>query len=349
MTNTTGLQISRRTFVALGAGAIMSPALSRGAAAQTPPAQLTIGVLRAPTSGIIAVSDQKGWFKDAGLALSTELFAAAAGPKIIQALGSGSVGLSFVNSTAALLALAGGAVPLRMISIPTDPSRLFALLSTSAIESVPKLAGKRVAVTAGTALHYFLARVLAKHDMSLKDIEFVNLPAAEGQAAFVAGRVDALVPSVTGRFFVMSTKNDARELFTHADFERGQGPTTPFVNYDLFVTTESALQANRDGLRRFLSVYHDKGVDYLLSPATKNEATAAITEYVNNEQKSPTDTAIMNRLLGESTFYRSKEAKQVISSPAFVESLEYQLKFFRDIGQIKNTPAVREAVVDDLL
>lgn len=349
MTRDTRGRISRRSFVALGAGALLTPALSPYAPAQAQPSQLTMGVLRAPTSGIIAVSEQKGWFKEAGLNLSTELFAAAAGPKIIQALGSGSIGLSFVNSTAALLALAGGAVPLRMISIPTDPSRLFALLGTPAVESVPKLAGKRVAVTAGTALHYFLARVLAKHDMTLKDIEFTNLPAAEGQAAFVAGRVDALVPSVTGRFFVMSTKPDARELFTHADFERGAGPTTPFVNYDLFVTTESALQANREGFRRFLSVYHDKGVNYLLSPSTKREATAAINDYVNNEQKSPTDAAIMNRLLGESTFYRAKEAKEVIGSPAFLESLQYQLKFFHDIGQIKNTPAIKNAVVADLL
>ena len=59
---------------------------------------------------IMAISDQKGWFKDGGIDLKTELFTAAAGPKIIQALGSGSIALSFVNSTAALLALSSGAM-----------------------------------------------------------------------------------------------------------------------------------------------------------------------------------------------------------------------------------------------
>ena len=98
------------------------------------------------------------------------------------------------------------------------------MLSAPGIDSVQKLAGKKVAATSGTALHYFLARVLAKNDMTFKDIELVNLPAADGQAAFVAGRVDAIVPSVNGRYYIMSTKKDTRELFTHADFAKPPGP-----------------------------------------------------------------------------------------------------------------------------
>ena len=60
--------------------------------------------------------------------------------------------------------------------------------------------------------------------MTLKDIEFVNLPAADGQAAFVAGRVDAIVPSVNGRYYIMNAKKDTRELFTHDDFAKAPGP-----------------------------------------------------------------------------------------------------------------------------
>ena len=102
--------------------------------------------------------------------------------------------------------MAGGAIPLRFISIPTDPSRFSPAAAQPEIDSVPKLAGKKVARTAGTALHYFLARMLAKYGMTLKDIEFVNLPAADGQAAFVAGRVDAIVPSVNGRYYIMTPR-----------------------------------------------------------------------------------------------------------------------------------------------
>src|SRR5205085_11925111 len=121
------------------------------------------------------------------------------------------------------------------VSIPTDPSRNFCVLSTTDIDSVHKLAGKKVSAAQGTALHYFLARTLAKHGMSMKDIEFVNLAVADGQAAFVAGRVDALVPSVNGRYYILKAKPDVRELFGYDDWAKVPSPQG-FVNYDLFVT-----------------------------------------------------------------------------------------------------------------
>lgn len=339
----------RRAILAAGAAAAAATAgFGRAAFAQgTTP--LSIGLLRAPAAGIIDLTEKNGWFKEAGVALDEVLFAAAAGPKIVQALGGGAIGLSFVNSTAALLGLAGGAIPLRFISIPTDPSRLFALLAQPGIGSVQQLAGKRVAATQGTALHYYLARVLVKNGMTLKDIELVNLPAADGQAAFVAGRVDAIVPSVNGRFYIMSTKKDTRELFTYSDFARPPGAPQTFQNYDLFVTTEDVIQSRRPALKAFLAAYHDKGVRYLLEPKTRETALRSITDYVNSEQKNPTDPTIMGLILGNSGFYDARTAKQIMTLPDFRASLETQVKFFMDLGQIKSAPNLDRAIVTDLL
>lgn len=349
MSNTDAASSRRRFLVRAGAAlAAASPLF--GARAQSPQGgSLSIGLLRAPAAGIIDLTEQQGWFKQRGVTLNEVLFAAAAGPKIIQALGSGGIGLSFVNSTAALLGLAGGVIPLRFISIPTDPSRLFALLAAAGVDSVHKLAGKRVAATGGTALHYFLARVLAKFDMTLKDIEFVNLAAADGQAAFVAGRVDAIVPSVNGRFYITSTRKDTRELFTYDDFTKPPGPTNAFLNYDLFVTTESVVKSSAPALEGFLAAYHDKGVRYLLGQKTRPQAIASITEYVNKEQKNPTDAAIMSRILELSGFYDLQTVKQRMTREDFRASLEYQVKFFMDLGQIKTAPDLSGAIVTDLL
>jgi ABC-type nitrate/sulfonate/bicarbonate transport system substrate-binding protein len=319
------------------------------ARAQTAPAPLTIGVLRAPASGIISVTQQNGWFKQAGVELKEELFAAAAGPKIIQALGGGAIGLSFVNSTAALLGLAGGAIPLRFISIPTDPSRNFCILSAADIDSMAKLAGKKVAAPAGTALHYYLARALAHSGMAMKDVELVNLPAADAQAAFVAGRVDALVPTVNGRYYVLNAKKDSREVFAYDDFTKGPGKPEVFLNYDLFVTTQEVIDKNRAGLKAFLAAYHDKGVVYLLDPKTRDAATRAITDYVNVEQKVPTDIAIMNQILTTSRFYDAKTTKALMTKDDFRASLETQVKFFMDLKQMQSAPDLSKAVVTDLL
>ncbi|HZQ63284.1 MAG TPA: NrtA/SsuA/CpmA family ABC transporter substrate-binding protein [Casimicrobiaceae bacterium] len=335
-------------YGAAGAAATLSATLTP-ALAQPAAKSLSVGLLRAPASAIVDLTEQHGWFRETGVQLNSVLFAQAAGPKIVQALGGGSIGLSFVNSTAALLGMAGGAMPLRFISICTDPSKLFAVLAQPGYDAIPKLAGKRVACTAGTGLQYFLARILSKYGMSLRDIEFVNLPAAEGQAAFVAGRVEAVVPSVNGRFSIMSTKKDAREIFTYADFTRPPGSLTPFLNYDLFVTTEQTLGRDRAALQAFLAAYHDKGVPYLMNPATRPEALRTITEYVNKEQKNPTDAATMTRIMDDSGFYDRKTAKALMTRDDFRANLEYQVKFFMDQGQIKTAPDLDKAIVTNLL
>jgi len=347
------LRATRRTFLRGGAAVLAAPMIVRVGGMSEAQAQganeLTIGVLRAPAAGIIAIADRNDWFKEAGVNLDTVLFAAAAGPKIIQALGGGSIDLSFVNSTASLLALGQGAVPLRLISIPTDPSRLFALIGRPGVESVQQLAGKKVAATQGTALHYFLARVLAKHGMKLSDIEFINLPAADGQAAFVARRVDAIVPSVNGRFYLMNTDKEAREIFTHDDFAKAPNPGEKFLNYDLFVTTDKVLETKREALRRFLAAYHGKAVPYLTGRTTRPTALASITQYVNTEQKNPTEPSIMEKIIDNSAFYDLAEVKKAMSAPDFRGSMEYQIKFFTDLGRMKSAPNLDKAIVTDLV
>lgn len=342
--------IGRRRFVGatggmMGAAALGLPGLASAQGSNT----LNVGLIRAPAAAVVEITDTKGWFKEGGVPFEGVLFAAASGPKIVQALGGGGVQLGMVNSTGALLAAAGGGIPLRFISICTDPSRLFALISTPAIDSIPKLAGKRVACTAGTGLHYFLARVLTKHNMTLKDIEFVNMPAAEGQSAFIAGRVDAIVPSVNGRFYLMANHKDAREIFTHADFTKPPGSTMPFLNYDLFLTTEPILNSHRKQLQGFLAAYHDRGVPFVNNPATRPEALRLITDYVNKEQKNPTDAATMTRFMDNSGFFDRKTTKQLMTHADFRAGLEYQVKFFTDIGQMKGAPDLDKAIVTDLL
>ncbi len=334
------------TLAAMGAGIPLS-LLSQAAAAQSK-TELTVGMLRAPASGVISMTEKNGWYREQGLTIREELFAAAAGPKIIQALGGGAIQLSFVNSTAALLGMAGGAIPLRFVSIPTDPSRNFCLLSAQGIDSVPKLAGKKVTAPQGTALHYFLARMLAKHGMAIKDIEFVNLPAADGQAAFVAGRVDAIVPTVNGRYYIVNAKKDSKELFGYDDWAKGPSPQT-FVNYDLFVTTEDVIAKNRAGLRAFLAAYHDRGIVYLMDPKTRDAAIKAITDYVNTEQKVPTDIGIMKQIVDSSRWYDTKTTKALMSASDFRQSLETQVKFFMDLKQIPAAPDLSKAIVTDLL
>lgn len=339
--------MGRRSFLAAAtAASLIFPTDGRAQQARPP---IHLGLLRNPVSGLIEVAAKKGWFRDSGVDLKTVLFTGAAGPKVIQAMGGGSLGLSSVSATAAILALAGDAVPLRMISISTDPVPLFMLLGGPNIAGVPSLAGKRVSAPQGTGLQYFLARALAKHGMALKDVEYVNLPAGDAQAAFLAGRVDAIVPSLIGALIIQKIKPDTRRVFVHSDFTKGPGPTKPFVDYDVFVAPESVLASQRDSLAAFLGAYHDRAVPFLKNSATTEEAIREINDYVNTEQRTPTDIAIMRELMLTSGFFERAQAKSLMTADAFLEGLEDQVKFFVDSGQIKSSSPMKPAVVAGLL
>jgi sulfonate transport system substrate-binding protein len=223
------------------------------------------------------------------------------------------------------------------------------LLSRPDIESVEKLAGKRVAAPKGTGLQYFLARLLQKHGMKMSDINYVNLPAADGQSAFLAGQVDAVVPSLIGAFVIQKIKPDTKRLFTHSDFTKGPGSQKPFVDYDVFVTPEQSLSKLGDPLRGFLTGYHDKAVPYLKDPSTQQQAIREITEYVNTEQKTPTDAEVVRQLMLQSGFFDRAETKRLMTHDDFIAGLEDQIQFFLDSGQLDKAAPIRDAVVTKLL
>jgi ABC-type nitrate/sulfonate/bicarbonate transport system substrate-binding protein len=316
--------------------------------AQAQAAPLTIGLLRNPVSALVAITEQKGWFRKAGVNYGSVLFAGAAGPKVIQAMGSGSIALGSVSVTAAMLAIAQG-VPLKILSVSTDPAPAFALVSAGEIGSMQQLAGRKVATTAGTGLHYFLARALSKSGMTFKDIEFVNLPVADAQAAFLARRVDAVVPSLNGRYFIRSARKDARELFTHESFALPPGPAVRFDNYDVFVAPQAVVDSRTEALRGFLSAYHGEAVPYLNQAATRAAAITEITRYVNIEQKAPVDEASMRAQLDASRFLNLAEMRTLLASDTYQAGLEDQVRFFTELRQVPAGFSMAQATARGLI
>jgi NitT/TauT family transport system substrate-binding protein len=339
---------TRRTLLRAAAASLAVPFAVRSPfalAAET----LSIGLIRNPVSALISLTEQKGWFRDAGVELQSSLFTGAAGPKVIQAMGGGSLQLGSVSATAALFAVASQAVPLKIISISTDPAPVFVLLSSPDIKSVAELKGKKVATTAGTGLQYFLARALSKHGMKMTDIEFVNLPVGDAQSAFLAGRVDAVVPSLNGRYFIMNTRKDTRELHTWTDFTKPPGSIAPFEDYDVFVAPQPVIEKNGAALRAFLAAYHGKGVPYLLNPATQATAIGEITKYVNAEQKAPTDEGAMRAQLLGSRFFDLATVRGIVKSDAFKAGIDDQVRYLVDSRQIAAPIAVDKLIAPDLL
>jgi ABC-type nitrate/sulfonate/bicarbonate transport system substrate-binding protein len=339
----------RSILISTIGGLIGTSSICLQANAQAIKPQLQVGLIRNPVAGLIDVSARKGWFKEAGVDFKSILFAGAAGPKILQAMGGGSIGLSSVSSTAALFALSAEAIPMKIVSIATDPVPLFNILSSAGIKDIKDLAGKKVSAPQGTGLQYFLARALEKYGMSLKDIEYLNLPAGDAQSAFLAGRIDAIVPSIIGGLLIQKIKPDTKILFSPADFTKGPGSLKPMINYDVFVGSDSILNNQKDLISSFLSVYHERAVPYVKDKSTSSDAIKEINEYVNFEQKTPTDVSIIRELLVRSGFYDRAQTRRIISSDEFIASMEDQVKFFMDTGQMVRAVAIRSNVIKGLI
>lgn len=74
-----------------------------------------------------------------------------------------------------------------------------------------------------------------------------------------------------------------------------------------------------------------------------------MTDYVNTEQKVPTDIAIMKQIIRTSRFYDAKTTKSLMTRDDFRASLETQVKFFMDLKRLPAAPDLSKAIVTDLL
>lgn len=67
------------------------------------------------------------------------------------------------------------------------------LVVNDSIGSIAELAGKTVATEVGTLEHMFLLKILEQNNMTVDDINFVNMTINDAGPAFIAGSIDAAV------------------------------------------------------------------------------------------------------------------------------------------------------------
>ena len=198
----------RRMFLALAAALLLVAAACGGDDGGTDsaaPAETT------PTgevdlSGVtLRVADLQGFssqtFEAAGqlddLPYEIEWAEFPSGPPAIEAMNADALDVGSMADTPEIFAVSGG-VETTIIggAIPADPaiSQMEILAPEgSGIETVEDLEGHSVAAADQTVLQYFLIAALQDADLSLDDVEAVNLQPADANAAYAAGEVDAFI------------------------------------------------------------------------------------------------------------------------------------------------------------
>lgn len=114
------------------------------------------------------------------------------GSEQTQALASGDIQVLYaVGATSVILAAAGGS-DIKVVNMYSRSPEAFCLFSADdSIQSPEDLRGKTIAGPVGTNLHELLVAYLATADMTINDVNYVNMSIADAQAALVGGSIDA--------------------------------------------------------------------------------------------------------------------------------------------------------------
>jgi NitT/TauT family transport system substrate-binding protein len=159
-------------------------------APQGPALKLSMAIQAAPYSRLIAIADEKGYFKAAGLEVTLNLY--PSGKQALEAVCRGEAEVATVTDSA-FAAKALEEPSIRVIaSIGRSTGNQIVARRDRNIQYPADLIGKVVGYTADTTSDYFLHTFLITENIPRKSIRMVHIPAAQQAEALINGDVDAI-------------------------------------------------------------------------------------------------------------------------------------------------------------
>ena len=191
--------------VALGVmGAASLPAAAAEVAPLDPPQDVKIAYVPIMKFAAAFVAEGQGLFEKYGL--NVEFERVRSGTEAIAFLDQGSVDVGGIAIVSSLWSAWDRGLDIRIIApgaldpMENGPTVLIAradLAESGAIKEIADLKGKRVAVAGvpGSGGEYFVAKALERADLTIRDVELMNVGNADMPAAIEAGSVDAVLTS----------------------------------------------------------------------------------------------------------------------------------------------------------
>lgn len=167
-----------------------------------------------------------------------------AGPQMLEALAVGAVDYGSVGNTPPIFAQAA-AKELSYVGseVYSDKSLALVVPPQSPIKNIADLKGKRIALQKGSNAHEFLAKVLAKANLTWSDIQPIWLPPADARAAFDKKSVDAW--AIWDPFLsTAELQGPATVLITTGDFDK---------TYSFYIGNPKFIQQHPQATAKFLT------------------------------------------------------------------------------------------------
>ena len=184
---------TRRQTFSLIAGAAAVLALPTTGRAQGAAKEFRIGWQK---GGAFALAKASGAIEQrlAPLGVSVSWAEFTSGPPLLEALGANALDFGSTGDVPPLFAQAAGGDLVYVAATPGSLNGSAILVKqTSPIQTLADLKGKKVAFKRGSSSHNFIVKALRSVDLSLDDIDQLDLGPADAAPAFANSQIDAWV------------------------------------------------------------------------------------------------------------------------------------------------------------
>jgi ABC-type nitrate/sulfonate/bicarbonate transport system substrate-binding protein len=157
--------------------------------------------------GVAGIASEQGYFEEELAKVNAKIEITGftgAGPAINAALASNSLDAGSIGDVPALVAKANGADTIVVTGNLSDSQTYLLAQPGFGYKSFKDLKGKKIATQVGAYMHRTMILMLQDEDMTVDDINFVNLSANDARTALAAKSVDAIVVAATAAISLIS-------------------------------------------------------------------------------------------------------------------------------------------------
>lgn len=214
------------------------------------------------------IAQDEGLFEKHGLQVGLVDF--VEDKEVNAALASGEMDAANLATHTAVKLFAAG-LDIRIILLEDASYEADAVLASAGIDSIKDLNDEDVAYEEGATSDLLINYALTQNDMSLSDINPVNMPASDAGSALIAGRVNAAVTYEPYISTALAENSDIQVLYTAAE--------RPGLISDVLTVHTSFLEEQPETARALLQVWDEAMAFYRSNP---DEGQAIIARNVGS-------------------------------------------------------------------
>ncbi len=284
----------------------------------------------------VATADAKGYFADEGLKINLTVF--DNGPNEIAAMEQGSIDISYIGPGAHKLCAQGKAEVILLQHLGDGDC----IIGLNGITKLEELRGKKVAYAAGTSSETILKTALESVNLTMDDIEAVNMNASNMTAAAIGGTVDAVAAWSPSSLTILKEVKGAVDICSNVDFDGLASPGSWVVNPDW-------ADKNEETIVKFLRAMY-KGMDYAAAATTDDKIANEVAGYIATITASDVETVIGQRYDG--SWMTSAQMKEMLENGGLVKVYADQRANFiksEAITEAQATHTAEQFILSDLM